>query len=149
VQLKPFLLDMWLDKYEHDIEFNLGGSEGPSRKVNEILSLTTDEQRERFLNHKVVYSRPAGAEGLRAAIADMQGVATESPNRLELRFAIIPSERTSPVWEHCRNGVTRTDGYELLIVRASRAYDPYCRGHFHDQVNSQAPLLLCTARSRR
>jgi hypothetical protein len=23
MQLKPFLLDMWLDNYEHDIEFNL------------------------------------------------------------------------------------------------------------------------------
>jgi aspartate/methionine/tyrosine aminotransferase len=78
MQLKPFLLDMWLDRYEHDIEFNLGGSEGPAWRVNEVLSLATDEQRERFLNHKVVYSRPAGAEGLRAAIAEMQGVATES-----------------------------------------------------------------------
>lgn len=78
MQLKPFLLDMWLDKYEHDIEFNLGGSEGPAWKVNEILQLATDEQRERFISHKVVYSRPAGAEGLRAAIAEMQGVAIES-----------------------------------------------------------------------
>lgn len=78
MRLKPFLLDMWLDRYEHNIEFNLGGSEGPSWKVNEILSLATDEERERFLNHKVVYSRPAGAEGLRAAIGEMHGVATES-----------------------------------------------------------------------
>ena len=77
MQLKPFLLDIWLDKYEHDIEFNLGGSEGPGWKVNEILDLATDEERYRFLNHKVAYSRPAGAEGLRAAIAEMQGVATE------------------------------------------------------------------------
>ena len=78
MQLKPFLLDMWLDKYEHNIEFNLGGSEGPSWRVHEILSLATDEQRDRFLNHKVVYSRPAGADGLRAAIAEMQDVATEA-----------------------------------------------------------------------
>ena len=78
MRLKPFLLDMWLDKYEHNIEFNLGGSEGPAWRVDQILSLATDEERQRFLNHKVVYSRPAGAEGLRAAIAEMQGVATES-----------------------------------------------------------------------
>ena len=78
MQLKPFLLDMWLDRYEHDIEFNLGGSEGPAWRVNEILALATCEQRERFLNHKVVYSRPAGAERLRAAIGQMQGVETES-----------------------------------------------------------------------
>jgi aspartate/methionine/tyrosine aminotransferase len=78
MQLRPFLLDMWLDKYEHDIEFNLGGSEGPSWRVNEILSLATDEQRERFLSHRVVYSRPAGAQRLRDAIAEMYGVDTES-----------------------------------------------------------------------
>jgi len=78
MRFKPFLLDMWLDRYEHNIEFNLGGSEGPAWKVNELLNLASEEQRQRFLNHKVVYSRPAGAEGLRAAIAEMQGVAMES-----------------------------------------------------------------------
>ena len=78
MRFKPFLLDMWLDRYEHNIEFNLGGSEGPAWKVNELLNLASEEQRQRFLNHKVVYSRPAGAEGLRAAIAEMQGVPVES-----------------------------------------------------------------------
>src|SRR5215469_14217059 len=78
MRLKPFLLDMWLDKYEHNIEFNLGGSEGPAWRVNEILSLATDEQRHRFLNHRLVYSHPAGADGLRAAIAEMQGVDVEA-----------------------------------------------------------------------
>jgi aspartate/methionine/tyrosine aminotransferase len=74
MQLKPFLLDMWLDRYEHDIEFNLAASEGPRWTLDEILSLTGEQGRERFLNHKLGYSRPAGAEGLRAAIAEMQGV---------------------------------------------------------------------------
>lgn len=74
MELKPFLLDKWLDTYEHGIEFNLAASTGPSWTLNEVLSLASDEERQRFLNHKVVYSRPAGAEGLRAAIADMQGV---------------------------------------------------------------------------
>jgi aspartate/methionine/tyrosine aminotransferase len=74
MQLKPFLLDMWLDTYEHGIEFNLGASTGPSWTLNEILSLAKDEERERFLNHRVVYGRPAGAEGLRSAIAEMHGV---------------------------------------------------------------------------
>jgi DNA-binding transcriptional MocR family regulator len=74
MELKPFLLDMWLDTYEHGIEFNLAASTGPSWTLNEILSLASDEERQLFLNHKVVYSRPAGAEGLRAAIADMQRV---------------------------------------------------------------------------
>jgi aspartate/methionine/tyrosine aminotransferase len=74
MQLKPFLLDMWLDAYEHGIEFNLGASTGPSWTFNEILSLAKDEERESFLNHKLVYSRPAGAPGLRSAIAEMHGV---------------------------------------------------------------------------
>ena len=74
MELKPFLLDMWLDTYEHGIEFNLAASTGPSWTLNEILSLASDEERQLFLNHKVVYSRPAGAESLRAAIAEMQRV---------------------------------------------------------------------------
>jgi aspartate/methionine/tyrosine aminotransferase len=74
MQLKPFLLDMWLDTYEHDIEFNLAASEGPRWTLNEILSLSSEEERQRFLNHTLHYSRPAGGEGLRAAIAEMQEV---------------------------------------------------------------------------
>ena len=78
MQLKPFLLDMWLDGYEHDIEFNLAASEGPGWTVNEILSLASEEERQSFLNHALTYSRPAGAEGLRASIADMQEVDVET-----------------------------------------------------------------------
>jgi aspartate/methionine/tyrosine aminotransferase len=78
MQLKPFLLDMWLDTYEHGIEFDLAASTGPSWTLNEILNLAKDEERERFLNHKVVYSRPAGADGLRSAIAEMHGVDAEA-----------------------------------------------------------------------
>ncbi|MGA7376896.1 MAG: aminotransferase class I/II-fold pyridoxal phosphate-dependent enzyme [Candidatus Sulfotelmatobacter sp.] len=78
MRLKPFLLDMWLDTYEHDIEFNLAASEGPRWTLNEILELAGEEERERFLNHKLRYSRPAGAEGLRAAIAEMQDVDVET-----------------------------------------------------------------------
>jgi aspartate/methionine/tyrosine aminotransferase len=74
MQLKPFLLDMWLAAYEHEIEFNLASSEGPRWTLNEILNLASEAERERFLDHKLAYSRPAGADGLRAAIADMQGV---------------------------------------------------------------------------
>ncbi len=78
MQLKPFLLDMWLDTYEHDIEFNLAASTGPCWTLNEILNLVGEEERDRFLNHNLVYSRPAGAEGLRAAIADFHGVDVEA-----------------------------------------------------------------------
>ena len=63
MQLKPFLLDAWLDQNEHDIEFNLAASTGPTWTVNDILTLADDETRHRFLNHKLVYGRPAGATG--------------------------------------------------------------------------------------
>ena len=78
MQLKPFMLDAWLDQYEHDIDFNLAASTGPAWTVNEILALADEETRHRFLNHNLVYSRPAGADGLRAAIAEMQGVPVEA-----------------------------------------------------------------------
>lgn len=78
MQLKPFLLDAWLDQYEHAIEFNLAASTGPAWTVNDILSLADDETRQRFLNHKLVYSRPAGADSLREAIAEMQHVPVEA-----------------------------------------------------------------------
>ena len=78
MQLKPFLLDVWLDQYEHGIEFNLAASTGPTWTVNDILALADGETRDRFLNHKLVYGRPAGADSLREAIAEMQAVPVES-----------------------------------------------------------------------
>src|SRR6266576_3336714 len=78
MQLKPFLLDAWLDQFEHDIEFNLAASTGPTWTVNDILALGDDETRHRFLNHNLVYGRPAGADSLREAIAEMQSVPVES-----------------------------------------------------------------------
>jgi len=78
MQLKPFLLDAWLDQYEHDTEFNLAASTGPTWTVSDILALADEETRQRFLNHKLVYGRPAGADSLREAIAEMQGVPVEA-----------------------------------------------------------------------
>jgi aspartate/methionine/tyrosine aminotransferase len=78
MQLKPFLLDAWLDQYEHDIEFDLAASTGPTWTVNDILALADDDTRHRFLNHKLVYSRVAGADSLREAIAEMQHVPVET-----------------------------------------------------------------------
>jgi len=78
MQLKPFLLDAWLDQYEHNIEFNLAASTGPLWTARDILALADDETRHRFLNHNLVYSRPAGGDSLREAIAEMQGVPVEA-----------------------------------------------------------------------
>jgi aspartate/methionine/tyrosine aminotransferase len=77
MQLKPFLLDAWLDTYEHGIEFNLAASTGPVWTVDQLLALATEEVRHNFLHHKLVYSRPAGADSLREAIAEMQGVSVD------------------------------------------------------------------------
>jgi aspartate/methionine/tyrosine aminotransferase len=78
LRLKPFLLDDWLDQYEHSVEFDLAASTGPRWTVKEILALADDETRERFLNHDLVYSRVGGADSLREAIAEMQGVPVET-----------------------------------------------------------------------
>jgi len=78
VQLKPFLLDAWLDQYEHEIEFNLAASTGPTWTVNDILALADDGTRHRFLNHNLVYGHPAGSDSLREAIAEMQRVPVDS-----------------------------------------------------------------------
>src|SRR5215472_5160816 len=42
MQFKPFLLDTWLDRYEHGIEFNLAASTGPTWTVNDVLALADD-----------------------------------------------------------------------------------------------------------
>jgi aspartate/methionine/tyrosine aminotransferase len=78
MQLKPFLLDAWLDQYEHNTEFNLAASTGPIWTVNDILALADEETRHRFLNHNLVYGRPAGADSLREAIAEMQRVPVDA-----------------------------------------------------------------------
>ncbi|PYX30909.1 MAG: aminotransferase [Acidobacteria bacterium] len=77
MRLKPFLLDAWLDSYEHGIEFDLAASTGPIWTANQLLDLEGEQARERYLNHKVVYGRPAGADSLREAIAGMQGVSVD------------------------------------------------------------------------
>src|SRR5215469_8208385 len=50
MKLKPFLLDMWLDRYEHGTEFNLAASTGPVWTVNELLELGGERAREDYLN---------------------------------------------------------------------------------------------------
>lgn len=78
MKLKPFLLDTWLDQYEHDIEFNLAASTGPTWTVSDILALAPHEKRHQFLDHNLVYGRPAGADTLRDAIAEMQHVPVDA-----------------------------------------------------------------------
>jgi aspartate/methionine/tyrosine aminotransferase len=74
MQLKPFLLDLWLDEHEHEIEYNLAASTGPRWTLQEILQLGTEEERRRFGTQALAYGHAAGDEHLRVAIAEMQGV---------------------------------------------------------------------------
>jgi aspartate/methionine/tyrosine aminotransferase len=78
MQLKPFLLDAWLDQHEHGIDFNLASSTGPTWTIQDVLAIADDDTRRRFLSHDLLYSRPAGADSLREAIAEMQHVAIEA-----------------------------------------------------------------------
>jgi aspartate/methionine/tyrosine aminotransferase len=77
MRFKPFLLDAWFDTYAHGIEFNLASSSGPAWTANELLDLGGEQFRQRYLNHEVGFGRPAGADSLREAIAEMQGVSVE------------------------------------------------------------------------
>jgi len=78
MRFKPFMLDNWLDQYEHRVEFDLAASTGPRWTVEDILNLADEQARHRFLHHDLVYSRVGGADGLREAIAEMQGVPVET-----------------------------------------------------------------------
>src|SRR5437868_10526541 len=78
MQLRPFLLDLWLDQYEHNIEFDLAASTGPTWTVADILALADHQTQHRFLNDKLVYGRVAGADSLREAIAEMQSVPVDA-----------------------------------------------------------------------
>lgn len=62
------------DTHEHNVEFDLAASTGPNWTVTELLDLAGEEARQKFLNHNVAYSRPAGPDGLRAAVAEMANV---------------------------------------------------------------------------
>src|SRR3977135_1664287 len=136
MQLKPFLLDAWLDQYEHDIEFNLAASTGPTWTVNDILALADDETRHRFLNHNLVYGRPAGADSLREAIAEMQRVPGVGANRHRRRRGArslgvagrrARRERNHPAaWIHDFLGATGISWPgNPLLSRAPREWLPY------------------------
>src|ERR1700730_8665269 len=77
MDLKPFLLEQWLAKYQHDIEDNLGASTGPRGNVEELLSLAGENTRRRMFALPLTYGPPAGNESLRTAIGDMQGVSPD------------------------------------------------------------------------
>ena len=91
MQLKPFLLDAWLDQFEHHIEFNLAASTGPAWTVKRHprprrrrnASPLPEPQHSN-------YGRPAGADRLREAIAEMQHVPVRrGPDRDRASEALV------------------------------------------------------------
>ncbi len=49
MQLKTFLLDLWLEEHEHAARYNLAASTGPSWTVESLLGLMNEDEKERFL----------------------------------------------------------------------------------------------------
>jgi len=77
MNLRPFLLDEWLDqKFSADppIEFDLGSSTGPVWTLRELLALAGESGRERLVDTVLTYTSPAGSRELREAIATLNGV---------------------------------------------------------------------------
>lgn len=77
MELRPFLLEQWLEELESTCQFDLASSYGPHWKVKELLDFMSPEEREAFLNGHVTYSPSRGGESLREEIADWYGVRPE------------------------------------------------------------------------
>ena len=73
MQIKPFLLEQWLDEHG-GVAYDLACSTGPAWTVREIFELMPPEEKESLWDTRATYRPAAGTEGLREAIAAMEGV---------------------------------------------------------------------------
>jgi aspartate/methionine/tyrosine aminotransferase len=70
MKLDPFLLDEWLDAAMDPVpRWNLGSVAGPAWRLGELLDLATEDERAAIMSLPLGYSRAAGSDQLRAAIA--------------------------------------------------------------------------------
>jgi aspartate/methionine/tyrosine aminotransferase len=77
MNLKPFLLDQWLNHYKFadpPVEFDLASSTGPVWTLRQMLALGSEGEHENFLDTTLVYSDASGSKALRQSLAEMQGV---------------------------------------------------------------------------
>src|SRR5262245_42469640 len=76
MQLAPFQLDLWIDRWQHEsgIEYDLASSYGPPWTVRELLGDDVDE----LLDLSVLYAPNRGTAPLRAEIAAFHGVSPDS-----------------------------------------------------------------------
>jgi aspartate/methionine/tyrosine aminotransferase len=80
MEMRPFLLDQWLSKYQFaspPIEYDLASSTGPRWTVRELLGLVDDAERERLFDRPLYYAPPEGGAELREAIATVAGVSAD------------------------------------------------------------------------
>jgi aspartate/methionine/tyrosine aminotransferase len=78
MELEPFLLDEWLDAAMDPLpRWNLGSVAGPVWTMAELLELGTDEERAALMASGVSYSKAAGLDELRAAIAERHAVSAD------------------------------------------------------------------------
>lgn len=80
MHFSPFLLDDWLNHYQHSeppIEYDLAASTGPHWTLQELLALGEKNALEDLLATRLAYTRAAGSRALCEAIAEMEGVGAE------------------------------------------------------------------------
>lgn len=78
MNLPPFLLDEWLDRYKTaGIRHDLAASTGPAWSLRELLDLAHEDERRAIFDDPLLYCAAAGGAGLRAEIAAMHGVTPE------------------------------------------------------------------------
>ena len=81
MELPPFLLDRWIEqKQDPDsrIEYDLASSTGPVWTLRELLAVAGEGEMEGLLDSPISYTAAPGTPALRAAIADLEGVAVEA-----------------------------------------------------------------------
>ena len=74
MDLGPFLLEQWLEKYEHTTKYDLACSTGPKWAAKELLALMTEEEKERLFATPLTYRPSGGTAPLRQAVAGWLGV---------------------------------------------------------------------------
>ena len=80
MRFSPFLLDDWLNHYQHSeppVEYDLAASTGPHWTLRELLGLGEKGALEDLLDTHIAYARVEGSRTLCEAIAEMEGVGPE------------------------------------------------------------------------
>jgi aspartate/methionine/tyrosine aminotransferase len=78
VKLERFLLDEWLDAaVDPPPRWNLGSVAGPPWTMSELLELGTADERASFTSTRLSYSKAAGLDELRVAVAERHAVSPD------------------------------------------------------------------------